>query len=110
MLLERKDHTVLIISNKMYIVGGDFLRNSCEVFDSITRKFTFIKTPPNWMKCLSTYYSVSVGYNIYCFVREEYGSGIVVYRYNIQKKVFDIKTCLKIENTSHFSCTKVPFS
>ena len=42
MIESRCDHGAVSIDNKMFVIGGN-VNSSCEVFDSTSRKFTYIK-------------------------------------------------------------------
>ena len=74
MLQKRSDHGTVSIGNKMFVISR-YLSNSCEVFDSITNKFTFLKTNPhvNNVDCypLKTF-AITVGYKIHVFIDKEY--------------------------------------
>ena len=50
MLLRRANHTAVIISKKMFVIGANFNHssNNCEVLD--TRKFTIIQSQPKWIQ------------------------------------------------------------
>ena len=112
MLSRRRNHTAISISNKMFVIGGRsngvFGRclNSCEVFDGVTRKFTFIKTLPDWVKKLNPSQIVSIGFNIYFFVKEK-NNEVKVYNFDAKNYVIKLKTSVNFENTKSFSCTKV---
>ena len=104
MLEPRRDHTAVSISNKMFMIGGFRYKNSCEVFDGVTRKFTFINSPPRWMEYLSPNRTVCFGNKMCCFVSGINGK-VDVYTYDADTNDFDFETSLVIKN---FSCTKVP--
>ena len=65
MLTPRINHSAVSISNKMIIIGGSSC--NCEVFDSVTRKFTYIKSVPKNIKPNSLNQTVCIGYKIYFF-------------------------------------------
>ena len=104
MLSARINHTAFSISNKMFMIGGS--SNNSEVFDSVTRKFTFIKSLLKVIKYLDPNKTVCVGYNIY-FFRGEENKEVKVHSFNVNKNNFILKTLLKLENTERFCCTKV---
>ena len=107
MFSKRSNHTAVSISNKMFMIGGSSVK--CEIFDSVTRKFTFINPLPNLVN-LDTYLNrnktVSVGYNIYFFIKEE-NNVVNVHSYDVKNNVTTHKATLYLENTESFSCTKV---
>ena len=111
MLFQRQGHTAVSVTNKMFMIGGHYeiFQGYCnsEVFDSVTRKFTYIKNEPTWMKNLTQNHTVSFGYKIYFFVRED-GNEIKVHSYDVKKDLFSYKTSLSLEDTVNFSTTKVP--
>ena len=110
MLSKRKNHTAISIGNKMFIIGGNTnsleVLNNFEVFDSITRKFTYINVSPKWTKYLNPNEIVCVGYNIYFFLGEE-NNEVKVHSYDVKKNMFSFKTSLNFENNKCFSCTKL---
>ena len=73
MLQKRSDHGTVSIGNKMFVISR-YLSNSCEVFDSITNKFTFLKTNPH-VKNIDFYslktFAITVGFKIYVFIDKE---------------------------------------
>ena len=101
MLGPRGDHDSVSMGNKMFVIGGRF-RNNCEVYDSITNKFTCIEELP---KLKGIYYHefkshlVNIGRRIYVFQQigidgETIGnvttliSKIAMFYYDVQKKVW----------------------
>ena len=47
MLSPRNNHSAVSIGDKMFMIGGS--KDYCEVFDSVTRNFMYIKTLPKWV-------------------------------------------------------------
>ena len=113
MLTPRENHTAVSISNKMFVIGGSDVTfvgstfSNSEVFDSATRKFTNIKNAPKWIEHISPYQTVSFGYNIYCFVRQD-DNEVNVHSYDVKKDLFCYKTSVSIENTANVRSTRVP--
>ena len=72
MLLPREKHSAFSIGNKMFMIGGGYddveVFNYFEVFDSVTRKFTSIRSLPKWINYSSPNKIVCVGYKIYLFL------------------------------------------
>ena len=104
MLSRREKHCAVSISNKMFMIGG--CSNSCEVFDSVTRKFTYIEFLPDWVNYLNRSQIVSFGYNIYFFVGDE-STEVKVYSFDVKNCDITHQTSLSLENTKSFICTKV---
>ena len=106
MLSPRYDHSAVCISNKMFIIGGESNYDGCsEVFDSVARKFTYIKTLQKWVGTLEVK-TVSVGYEIYFF--RKVGNKVHVHSYDVRNNLFSFKTSIKMKNFMKISCTKVP--
>ena len=89
------------------MIGGQINNNSCEVFDSFARKFTFVKFQFNFVKNISPKQIVSIGNKVYFFVKEQH-KDVMIYSFDVKKHVFGLKTFLKIDSTENFCCTKVP--
>ena len=117
MLSPRVNHSAVSIGNKMFMIGGS--SEYSEVFDSITRKFTYIKTLPGWVRTLKKdiferyeilYQVVNIGYTIY-FFREEYNK-VNVHSYDVRNNVFNFKTSMvkEIFSFNKTNCIKVPIS
>ena len=106
----KSNHTAVSIGNKMFMIGGSSnyfeVLNNFEVFDSVTRKFTAIKSVPKWIKYVDRNQIVCVGYNIYFFSREE-NNKVKAYSYDVKKNLFSFKALLNFESNKSFSCTKV---
>ena len=93
----------------MFLIGSCY--ENCEFFDSVTRKFTSIKTLSKNLKGinLNPNQIVCVGYNIY-FFRKEATNEFKVKSYDVKKNDFGFKNSLYLGNNNNFSCTKVPMS
>ena len=120
MLGPRGDHDSISMGNKMFVIGGNF-RNYCEVFDSITNKFTYLKELP---KLKYIYYDefrshlVSVGSRIYVFQElsiesEIIGIGtkwipkIVIFYYDALKNVWSSESNAEPYLIKDFCCAKM---
>ena len=97
----------------MSLIGGS--NDFSEIFNSVTRKFTYIKTLPKWVGTSETYlYSrvgnsyqvVDIANNIYFFRFEN--KKINVYRYDVRNDGFTFKTSMETKNFKEFSCIKIP--
>ena len=109
MLEQRENHTVISISNKMFVIGGCGYNMNCEVFDVVTRKFTYIGSWPKWTGNISPYQIVSFGYNVYIFL-EDYQNGFNVHSYDVKNDSLSYKTSLNLKNTMNFCFTKIPMT
>ena len=107
MLKARSFHSAVSMNNKMFMIGGQENNNNCEVFDSFTRKFTFVKLNSYFYRNISQSQIVSVGNKLFRFVKEK-SKYVKVYSYDVENDTFGSNTRLKIENNESFSCTKVP--
>ena len=65
MLKARSDHSAVSMDNKLFMISGLIKNNSCEVFDSFTRTFTFIKSHFGRIKNISPKHIVNKGKKIY---------------------------------------------
>ena len=117
MLSPRNNHSAVSIGNKMFMIGGS--SDYSEVFESVTRKFTYIKTLPKWVRTLKKdiferyeilYQVINIGYTIY-FFREEYNK-VNVHSYDVRNNIFSFKTSMvkEIFNFNKTNCIKVPIS
>ena len=112
MLKPRAYHTAVSIGNKMIIIGSGF---SSEVFDSVTRKFTYIKTFLKWTRTSELFFQnqvnnsnqvVGIANKIYFFRIKK--KKVNVYRYDVRNDLFTFKTSIEMEKFKIFSCIKVP--
>ena len=113
MLSSRNNHSVVSIGNKMFMIGGS--RDYSEVFDSFTRKFTYIKTLPLWIRTpivnfqlrfISSYQVVNIGYKIYLFQREN--DKVKLHSYDVKNEFSSFKTSVEMKNFQKLSYIKVP--
>ena len=114
MLSARTNHTAVSISNKMSLieVSNDF----SEIFNSVTRKFYYIKTLPEWVRTskigylkrfVKSYQAASIGYETCLFQKEN--DIFNVYRYDVIKNLFSLKcTSMEMKSLKNSSCIKVP--
>ena len=107
MLEARHGHSAVSMNNKMFIIGGIISNNSCEVFESFTRMFTVVKFQFSFFENDSANLNVSIGNKIYFFANNE-AKVVMICSYDVEQKVFSFKTCLEVDNTENFCCTKVP--
>ena len=111
MLSTRVNHSSVSISNKMFMIGGS--SDYSEVFDSVTRKFTFIKIFPKWVgpsELLSRNYKpfqvVNIGYKMFFFQKDD--KKVNIHSYNVRNNRFCYKTSIEMESFKNIGCIKVP--
>ena len=117
MLSQRTNYSSFSIGNKMFMIGGSNSDYS-EVFDSVTRKFTYIE---NWPKVvrkleyynlleynifLNSFRVVSIGYKIYFFKKEK--NKVNIHSYDVKDKHFSFETSMKSGKLKIVSYVKVP--
>ena len=113
MLSSRINHTAISINNKMIIFRGS--SDYSEVFDSITRKLTYIKTLPNWTETSELVYYRRINYpyqvvgiaNKIYFFRMIYKK-VDVNSYDVRNNFFTYKTSIETETFKKFCCVKIP--
>ena len=101
-------HDLVAIKNKLFAFGG--VKDTCEVYDSCSKKFSLLKSPPNLFTSLTqmSYYNaagaISIGNKIIVF---NIGRGIVA-SYDIKTEQWSEKL-IKISPVYKFrNCFKVP--
>ena len=113
MLSRRSYHSAVSIGNKMFMIGGS--SDYFEVFDNVTRKFTYIKTFPEWVRTsekffdrriFKPYQTVTVGHKIY-FLRKE-DNEVKIHSYDLKNNIFSFELLIEMEKFENFSCFKVP--
>ena len=107
MLSPRYYHSAVCISNKMFMVSGS---DSSEVFDSVTRKFTYIETLQKRVRTLEVnpdiIQLVGIGHEIYLFRKVD--NKVDVHSYDVRNNLFSFKTSMEIEYFKDITYTKVP--
>ena len=101
MVNERICHKSVAVKNKLFVIGG-YDRNSCEVFDSTTNKFTLIKQPT--LVDLTEPYGVITNSNNLLMFRENCNVTI----YDFEKDEWAVKTCEATRNMRRFSFIALP--
>ena len=112
MLKTRSGHGSVSIVNKMFVISWN-LSNSCEVYDSITNKFTLLKTNPhvnNIDCCLLKTFAITVGYKIHVFLNKESlerKRRVSTFCYDVIEKSWTSDDTSNIECLDGFSCAKM---
>ena len=106
MIEERKCHAAVSMGNKMFVIGG-YNNSTCEIFDSYSRKFSYIEMM-NFTTLYQPYFeAVCIGQTIVAFYRkqtEPNGTNILIY--DVNKNQWTEKFCSVLKNLSDSSCVK----
>ena len=85
---ERKHHAAVSMGNKMFVIGG-YHTTSCEVFDSISKKFTLIKSFSNLSTVESSEFSaVCIANDIIILHEQDVSQETKMYRYDVDKQTW----------------------
>ena len=111
-MLQRKcSHGIASIGNKMYVIAYDF-RNSCEVFDTVTNKFTIINSNQD-MKRTFIYSpknsAFTVGYKIHVFKIKRCMEERTVFNfcYDVKEDAWTSESICNVEYFDDFSRAKM---
>ena len=111
MIERRSYHASVSMGNKLFVIGGEST-TSCEIFDSISRKFTLIelKLPKINSYWSSKYQTVCKGNIIFLISENIYlYSGCkdtIMYTYDIQTNQWSEKKCNVLKKLTNLSCVK----
>ena len=103
MLVKRCSHATVSIGNKLFVIGGNY-ENTCEVFDSNTNKFVFIKNTPGINYFVN---ALSIGYKIYVFQEHENGDDRNENRNNVLTLCYNDRQNAWIEESSLYFVSNV---
>ena len=106
MIEPRYNHGVVSMGNKMFVIGG-YKNLSCEVFDSISRKFTYIKNMLVHLYDIKHVRVVGIDRKIILFPDLPYGNDHV-HVFDTVKDDWCIRTNLISGVKSVISCSKFP--
>ena len=109
MIESRNGHAAVSVGNKMYVICGQF-DVTCEVFDSVSRKFNYIRQIVRSETHSTIMSAVSIGYKIIAFPFQNYNSS-VDRKYLIYDVFTDKWEQKLIELVSTYfvdSCSKLP--
>ena len=107
MLERRSEHDIVSMGNRMFVIGGR-IDNTCEVFDSVTNKFTYIENTPKIkdVDYITNNHLVCIGCKVYLIqqimmYQPFKEKGITMLYYDVQKmlgvqKVFQNFNVLKL--------------
>ena len=103
MIKERCNHATVSMGNKLIVIGG-YSTSSSEVFDSYSRKFTFLRSSSlNAINCFSVR-AFGIGNNIVMFFMMY--DKTKVYVYDVINDHFCDLNVKNLENLNFFSCVK----
>ena len=91
----------------MFVISR-YLSNSCEVFDSISNKFTFVKIKPSLKKIFNfsaKATAVTVGYNIHVFKVKK--SEVITLCVDVKQESWIARKNCNFECSDDFSCAKI---
>ena len=106
MIETRSDHKSVAIRNKLFVIGE--LDMKCEVFDSTSKKFVYIKKlhPKSFLDDFENRPTeiVSIGSQIVMFA----DLSRTILLYDVENNEWSIKSCEATKDIQEFSCSKVP--
>ena len=112
MLHRKSGHSSTSIGNKLFVLARYF-NDNCEVYDSITNKFTLLKTHPhlNNTDCypIKTF-AIIVGHKIYVFKDKEFlgrERKVLIFCYDVKENLWNSDDTCNIECIDGFSCAKM---
>ena len=94
------NHSLVVVNNKLFVISN--IKDSCEVFDNICRKFITIKSPQ--FKCFPSTRAYSIDKKI--FVLQDISSNII--SYDTDKNKWSEESCEVTKTLRWFSSVKVP--
>ena len=108
MIEKRGSHASVSMGNKMFVIGG-YNTLTCEIFDSVSRKFTYIKSI-NYQRIYNCRYkAVCIGQTIIVFLTTYAGyqePGTKIFIYDVSKHQWSKKGCRVLKNLRDISCVK----
>ena len=105
MIQRRYCHKSVAVKNKLYLVGGN-LAKTCEVFNSITNKFCFLKQPKKISNSSLNYPTevIAIGSKLNFF----FDTTGTVKVYDFDSGKWSENTCNATKKLMFFSCVKLP--
>ena len=104
MTAKRHVHASVSRGNKLFVIGG-YEKSTCEVFDSCSRNFCYLKTCTNFNN-MSVFQAVCVSNQLKFFgdVSKKYETK--VFSYNIETNESKVICCGYLKNKCGVSCIK----
>ena len=103
MIEKRYDHKLVVVRDKLFVIGWLFKRTMCEYFDKASNMFVALQTP-SWFFTHHINEVLSIGTEIFIF--QSSSTDVVVY--DVEKNTWTKKTCEAIKGISLYSCVKIP--
>ena len=89
----------------MFVIGG-YKKSTCEIFDSYSRKFSYIKTCSDFTNDMCYFQAVCIDNRIVVF-RENYGKNQTkVFTYNYKTCEWKLIDCGVLKNKTGFGCVR----
>ena len=102
---ERRCHASVSMGNKLFVICG-VRKSTCEIFDSFSRKFSFIKTCSEFTNDMGFCQAVCISNCIIIFSKVFAQNQIKVFTYNDDTDEWQLIDCSFLKNKYGFSCVK----
>ena len=102
MIIERSSHKSVAVKKKLFVIGGN-ITNECEVFDSTSNRFSWLKKPTSGFNLYDLSDVITIGSKILLFIEN---CNVIIY--DFENNEWSVKTCEATRNLKYFSCVKVP--
>ena len=99
MINGKSSHSLVVVKNKLFVIGNR--QDSCEVFDSICKKFVMLNSPQLNAPYLQ---AVPIRNKVVVF---QYKTPLVKC-YDVDKTEWSDEACEVAKNVIYFSCVKLP--
>ena len=100
MIQRRRCHSLVVVKNKLFVIGGLRTIGSCDVFESISNKFVPLKCP--YLFCSNK--ALSIRSKIFIFQNNE--SFVVIY--DVCENKWSDELCEATTNLYSYSCVELP--
>ena len=100
LLISTIPHSLVVVKNKLFVIGSTALESLCQCFDSISNKFVFLKSADNF----NFQKAVSIGTKIFVFKYIE----PAVLIYDVDKNEWSKESCEATKDLTVYSCVKLP--
>ena len=101
---ERYLHKTCVVKNKMFVVGGCYYTSDCEVFDSLSNRFVWLKVPERFSDKRRFNGVFSIGSRFVAFSN----CSKTALWYNVENDEWSEEACEVSEYLEDFSCAKIP--
>ena len=105
MIEERDNHASVSIGNKLFVIGGCKM-SSCEMFDSFSRRFCYIKTFADSTNDIYNFRAVSITNQLVIFGEVDFDKETKVFTYNVKTGLLKLIDFDYLKNKHAFSCIK----